>query len=173
MAVMSRSVFGSGARGYGVLSVVFAAGALGGGLLAARLVRPTLRIVVGAAAIAGVLELAGAVAPTLFAFAMCIAPIAVIAVLFDTTVLAIVQGAAIDTHRARVIALLSTVSMLGATAGGPMLGWFADALNGRAALALGGTVVLVAAGGVGLVAQRTAERRAGVRTTVAMSFSGR
>lgn len=162
MAAMSRSVFGTGARGYGQLSAVFAAGAFCGGLAAAVVRRHTLRLVVLIAAAAGVLQLTSAVAPSFRSFALCIYPIAVTAVVFDTAALSVVQLAVDDTHRARSIAVLSTASMLGTTAGGPALGWLADHLGARASLGLGSMAVLAATLGVAAVAQRSRIREDGL-----------
>jgi MFS family permease len=161
MAAMSDAVFATGARGYGELSVVFAVGAFCGGLVAARMRKHTLLVVVAVAGAASALQLTSAFAPSFLAFATCIYPIAIAAVVFDTAALSVVQLAAPDGHRARVVALLGTVSMLGATAGGPTLGWMADRLGGRASLGLGALVVIAGTAVVTTVVQRARLREIG------------
>lgn len=142
MAAMSNSVFNAGAHGYGLLSVVFAAGALVGGLVAARVRGHRLRLVLTLAAAGSALQLASAFMPTLGSFALAIFPIAIFAVLFDTVTSCVVQLAAGHAYRGRAIAVLGTVSMLGMTIGGPSLGWIADSFGGRASLQCGATIVL-------------------------------
>jgi predicted MFS family arabinose efflux permease len=143
MAAMSNSVFGAGSHGYGELSVVFAIGALCGGLVAARVRHHSLRVVVLVAVAASSLQIASAFTPSFPAFAAAMFPVAIAAVVFDTAALATVQLAAGDAQRGRVIALFTTMAMLGATAGAPTLGWLADHYGARASLAAGGLVVLL------------------------------
>jgi MFS family permease len=121
----------------------------------------TLLVVVAVAGAASALQLTSAFAPSFLAFATCIYPIAIAAVVFDTAALSVVQLAAPDGHRARVVALLGTVSMLGATAGGPTLGWMADRLGGRASLGLGALVVIAGTAVVTTVVQRARLREIG------------
>lgn len=149
MAAMSNSVFNAGARGYGLLSVVFAMGALAGGVVAARVRGHRLRLVLLVAAAGSALQFAGAFMPTLASFAFVIFPIAVVAVVFDTVTSCVVQLAAGDAYRGRAIAVLGTVSMLGMTVGGPALGWMADRFGGRVSLECGAAIVLA---GIAIVA---------------------
>lgn len=157
MAAMAKTTYGAGAGGYGTLSVVFAVGALVGGVVAARMREHRLRLVVGAAVAGSVLQLAGGLMPSFASFAVVIFQIAVVAVVFDTITSCVVQRAAGDEYRGRAIAALGTVSMLGMTIGGPSLGWLADNLGARASLECGAVVVLAGTAIVALVHQaRTA-----------------
>ncbi len=141
MAAMSQSVFRSGARGYAECSLVFAVGAVCGGLLAARLRLARVRGVVLVALAGSALEFVAGVAPSLAAFASVVLPIAAAAVMFDTAALCVVQLAAGDALRGRALAILGTTSMIGATLGAPTLGWTADHAGARASLELGSVVV--------------------------------
>src|SRR5262245_32153274 len=67
-ALMSRTVFHTGAGAFGLASAVFAGGALGGSLLAARRSRPTLRLLLGTALAFGVLAILTGVMPDYPAF---------------------------------------------------------------------------------------------------------
>jgi MFS family permease len=149
MATMSVSVFHRGAGGYGLLSTVFAAGALAGALVAARLPRLGLRILVGAALAAGALELVAAVMPGLGSFAACILPIAIAAVLIDTAFGVVVALGVDHTIRGRALALLAVTSTGGAAIGGPLLGWSAQHLGARLTLGGAGAISLGAALAVG------------------------
>jgi MFS family permease len=154
MAAMSESVFHTGARGYGALSVVFAVGALVGGLVAARCSRYAVSIVVSVALTASALQFVSAAVPSFTTFAAVLFPIAIAAVVFDSIALATVQIAAGDAHRGRVVALFASAVMLGTTVGAPLLGWLADTQGGRTSLAVGGVVVFGAATVVGITHER-------------------
>jgi MFS family permease len=80
-------------------------------------------------------------------------------VLYLTATTAIVQVEAKPEMHGRVLAL-QTVIIGGATLiGGPVLGWLADTMGGRAPIVLGGIVCLVA-GAFGYVAARHYVHRA-------------
>jgi MFS family permease len=170
MAAMAKSTYNAGAGGYGMLSVVFAAGALVGGVVAARVRNHRLQLVVGAAVVGSVLQLAGALMPTFASFAVAIFQIAVVAVVFDTVTSCVVQRAAGDAFRGRAIAVLGTVSMLGVTVGGPTLGWLADHFGPRSSLEYGAALVLV---GTAVVATVHLARSGAARARVVELWSAR
>jgi MFS family permease len=154
MAAMSSAVFHRGAAGYGMASTVFAIGAFAGALLAARLPRLGLRLLFTTACIAGVLEMLAASTPGIDAFAACILPIAITAVVIDTTV-GVVVALHVDAGvRGRALALLAVTSTAGTTVGGPMLGWSAQHLGARASLLAGGAVCVVATVAIGVAVAR-------------------
>ena len=62
-ALMSRGVFHTGAGAFGLASTVFAVGALGGALLAARRARPGMRLLLGTALAFGLLEVVSGLMP--------------------------------------------------------------------------------------------------------------
>ncbi|WP_449066596.1 MFS transporter, partial [Planomonospora algeriensis] len=86
MAAMSNGPLGAGAAGYGVLSVVFAVGAVVGGLYAASRPQLTFPILFAAAALTSVGQALSGVMPGLLSFAVVLLPIAAGAVVLDTTV---------------------------------------------------------------------------------------
>src|SRR3954468_6191498 len=149
MASMSSDVFGSGAAGYATLSSVFAVGALLGGVVAARCRRQDLKTMLGVAIVTGLGQMFASVMPTFVSFASCIAGLAVGAVVFDTAASTLIQQTAGTARRGRLVAVLTVVSMAGATAGAPILGWLSDDLDPRAALQIGGAVRVAGAGGGG------------------------
>jgi MFS family permease len=149
MATMSMSVLHRGASGYGTLSTVFAVGAFAGALVAARLTRVGMRVLIAAAAAAGALELMAATMPDLGTFAACILPIAVVAVLFDTALGVVVALGVDHAIRGRALALLAMTSTGGAAIGGPLLGWSVQHLGTRLTLGAAGVTSLVAALAIG------------------------
>jgi MFS family permease len=170
MAAMAKTTYNAGAGGYGTLSVVFAVGALVGGVVAARVRHHRLQLVVGAAVAGSLLQLAGAFMPTFASFAVTIFQIAIVAVVFDTITSCVVQHAAGDAFRGRAIAALGTVSMLGVTIGGPTLGWLADHFGPRASLQYGASLVLL---GTAVVASVHLARGASVRARVVELWTAR
>lgn len=144
MAAMSAGPLGGGARGYGLLSAVFAVGTVLGALLAAGRGRFTYRLLVGAGLLASALQLLAGLAPDLTFFAALLVPIAAAAVVVDTTVSARVQLDTREDMRGRVLSAMSIVSAVSGMAGAPLLGWLSEALGARTALVLAGTAGLFA-----------------------------
>jgi MFS family permease len=155
MAAMSDAVFRRGAGGYGLLSTVFAIGAFAGAVVAARVPRLGLRMLIGAGITAGALEIAAATMPSLGSFAACILPIALVAVLIDTAFSVVVALGVDEVVRGRALALLGVTSTAGATISGPLLGWSAEHLGGRVTLAAAGAISLAFALTVGAVLARS------------------
>lgn len=130
---------------YTVLYAVFGLGSVVSGLLVAHrgLVR-LVHIIVGAFALGVAMILLGAV-PGVILAVPAVFLVGVTSVVYMTATTAMVQIEAIPEMRGRVLSL-QTVLMLGTTpVGGPLLGWLADAVGGRAPLFLGGGVALLAA----------------------------
>jgi MFS family permease len=145
MAAMTDGPLGTGADGYGLASTVFAAGALGGALLAARLRSLSARVLVVAAAVAATAQAASGLAPEMSSYLLVLVPAALAAVVIDSAISSILQLEAADVVRGRVLSLLSIVSMSGAALGGPLLGGLAEAFGPRASLVGAGTVAGTAA----------------------------
>jgi MFS family permease len=154
MAAMSDGPLHAGARGYGLLSTVFAIGTVLGALAAAR--RPHLgyRLLIGTGLITSVLQLACGVFGGLWTFAGILLPIAAGAVIIDTTVSTRVQ---LDTDidmRGRVLAALGVSGSVAGSLGAPALGWLCGVLGPRHTLVLAGTLTVVASALAGLALAR-------------------
>ncbi|WP_063746725.1 MFS transporter [Catenuloplanes japonicus] len=145
MAAMVAGPLGGGAGGYGIVSTVFAAGAVLGGLLVAGTGRAGYRVLAGAAALISTLQLLSAAAPGLLTFALLILPIAAGAVVFDTVVGTRVMLDTREDMRGRVLASLALVSSLAGIVGAPTLGRLADTIGARGALAVAGVITTAAA----------------------------
>lgn len=128
-----------------VLYSIFSVGAVAGALLAAQ--RGAVRtghVVVGAAALGAAL-LALSLAPGIRS-ALAIAFLAGLAsILYMTSTTAIVQTESRRDMHGRVLALQSVLVAGTSLIGGPMTGWLADRLGGRAPLVMGGIACLLAA----------------------------
>lgn len=164
MAAMAEGPLHTGPAGYGLFSTAFALGALGGALLATRLRPRTLPVLLGAGALAGLLQAVSGAAPTPVAFLAVMVPVAGCAVVLDTAVQARVHLRSAGELRGRVLAVHGIVGAAAGAAGGPLLGWAADTLGPRIALLLGGTVAVLACALAAVAFARL--RRAPVRTLV-------
>jgi MFS family permease len=154
MAAMSDGPLHAGARGYGLLSTVFAIGTVLGALAAARRARLGYRILVGTGLVTSVLQLAGGVFGGLWTFAGVLLPIAAGAVIIDTTVSTRVQLDTRPEMRGRVLAALSVTGSLAGSLGAPVLGWLSGALGPRHTLVLAGTVTVLASAVAGIALAR-------------------
>jgi MFS family permease len=149
-----------------VLYSVLSAGAVVSALVVAHRSLVRMRhIIIGAVAL-GVTMLLLAAVPGVGAAVPVVFLVGMASILYLTSTTAIVQVEGKAEMHGRVLAL-QTVLVAGTTPiGGPLLGWLADTLGGRAPLVLGGVVSLVAAA-FGFVANRRyiPRRRDGVAPT--------
>ncbi|GGL13778.1 MFS transporter [Sphaerisporangium melleum] len=164
MAAMSAGPLGSGASGYGLLSTVFAVGTVLGGVAVASRNRLSVRLLLGAAMLASVTQMASGLMPGLTSFAALMLPIAAGAVVLDTAVAARAQLGSPDHMRGRVIAVLGVVSAASGAVGGPLLGLMSDTLGPRTTLQLAGLATVMAT----VLAAAAFARLAGVRSAAAV-----
>jgi MFS family permease len=154
MAAMSAGPLGGGAAGYGILSAAFAAGTVLGGLVAASRTELGLRTLIGMGVVTSVLQIAGGLAPSVAALAGIVVPVALGAVLIDTTVGTRIQ---LDTDwslRGRVLGVAAAVSGASGALGAPVLGALSQAVGPRATLVAAGLVTLAASAIAGVVIAR-------------------
>jgi MFS family permease len=144
-ALMSRSVFHTGAGAFGLASAVFAAGALAGALLAARRGRPTLRLLLATAFAFGVLEILTALTPDYPAFLIALVPTGLAMIIFTTAANSSTQLGTTSDMRGRVMGLYMLVFLGGTPLGAPLVGWMAEAYGTRMSLIAGGVISAAAA----------------------------
>ncbi|WP_229067592.1 MFS transporter [Actinoplanes sp. DH11] len=152
MAAMVSGPLGGSSSSYGLLSTVFAVGAVAGGLLLAGSGKSTLRVLLGTGFLISALQFASGLAPNVLGFAALILPIAAGAVIFDTVVSTRIQLDTAEEMRGRVLATVGIVSSLSGIVGAPAIGWMCDTLGARGALLVAGTITTAAAiaGGMAL-----------------------
>jgi MFS family permease len=143
-ALMATHVFHRGAGSFGLLSSIMAVGSLSGALFAARRPRPTLRLVAGAAAVFGVLEVVAGFMPTYLAFALLLIPIGVSALTVMTAANATMQLSVEPQFRGRVMAWYMAVFLGGTPFGAPLIGWIGEAFGARWTLFVGGALSALA-----------------------------
>jgi MFS family permease len=153
-ALMSRGVFHTGAAAFGLASTAYAAGALGGALLAARRRRPSVRLQVAVALAFGILETASGLMPAYWAFLLLLLPTGLSVVLYTTAANSATQLGTDPQMRGRVMGVYMLVFLGGAPIGAPLIGWIAEQFGPRMSLISGGLVSAIAAIVAGIVLSR-------------------
>ncbi|WP_308250411.1 MFS transporter [Sphaerisporangium fuscum] len=147
IALMSKQVFGQDASSFGVASSVFAIGALGGALLAARRARPTPRLLIGGGICFGLAQIAAGLAPAYPVFLLLLVPAGMAMITTNTAANSSVQLAASPEMRGRVMGIYVLVFTGGAPIGAPLIGWVGEMAGPRLGVVICGVMCLV---GVGL-----------------------
>ena len=143
-ALMSRTVFHTGASAFGLASAVFAVGALGGALLAARRSRPTLRLLLATSFAFSVLEIATGFVPDYLTFLVVLIPTGLTLLMFSTAANSSTQLNAGPDMRGRVMGLYMLVFLGGTPLGSPLAGWVAETYGARMAMIAGGVISVAA-----------------------------
>jgi MFS family permease len=159
-ALMSRVVFGTGAGAFGLASTMFAVGALGGALLAARRTRPGMRLLLTTSLVFGVLEVATGLMPTFWSFLAMLVPTGLALLTFTTAANSTTQLGTTPAVRGRVMGLYMLVFLGGAPLGSPLVGWVAEQFGARMSLIAGGMISALAAAVVALLLARARRRPA-------------
>ncbi len=144
-ALMSRGVFHTGAGAFGLASTMFAVGALGGALLAARRARPGMRLLLTTALVFGALEVVTGLMPTFWSFLAMLVPTGLALLTFTTTANSATQLGTTPAVRGRVMGLYMLVFLGGAPLGSPLVGWAAEQFGARMSLIAGGMISALAA----------------------------
>jgi len=141
LALVTKESFGLGAGAYGLLTSMFALGALLGALLSARRSGPPRqRTLFTAVLVFGLLEVLVGLAPTYALMAVLLVPTGVAVLTFTTTANAIVQLGSAAQMRGRVMALYILVFMGGTPVGAPLIGALSEVAGPRSGLLVGGGV---------------------------------
>ncbi|MFI6347904.1 MFS transporter [Streptomyces sp. NPDC050560] len=159
LSAYADDIFHGGVGMYGLFNTLMAVGSLIGALLAARRRSTRLRILAGAAALFGVLEIVAAWSPVTWLFALLIVPVGIVGMTSNVTANSTVQMGSDPEMRGRVMSLYMMVFTGGTPLGGPLFGWLADSFGVRLSFTIGGLVCALAAIGVGLLLVRAANLR--------------
>ena len=144
LPALVTGTFHDGATALGWITAAMGAGAVVGGLVTAGRRATGTRVVAVAAGAFGAATLLLAVMPTVYTAAAALLLVGAASIWFLSTGNATLQMTAEPQMRGRVMALWA-VAFLGTTpVGGPLVGWVAQEVGPRWALALGGVAALVA-----------------------------
>ena len=146
ISTMSVTVYHVGAGQFGLLTSAMALGSVGGALMSARRGRPSITLLIGAAAIFGVGYGLASAAPNYVLFALALVLVGLSVQTFTTSTNALVQMTTAPDMRGRVIAILLALTLGGTPIGAPIVGWVADQFGARLALCVGASSGFVAAG---------------------------
>jgi len=158
-ALMSRQVFHTGAGAFGLASAVFAAGALGGALLAARRGRPTMPLLLVTSLAFGAFEILGGLMPTFWSFLVVLAPTGLALLTLTTAANSATQLRTSAAMRGRVMGIYMLVFLGGTPLGSPLAGWLAEQFGPRMSTIFGGAVSVLAT----VIVAAMLVRRRGVR----------
>jgi MFS family permease len=159
LTAMARSAFHGGASTYGLFNIVLGLGSAAGAVLAASGARPRTRMILGAAAVFGLLQAAAALAPGVVVFLVLLAAMGFVNLVCQALANSSVQLAVDPQLRGRVMGLYMLVFIGGTPVGAPIVGAVTSHYGPRAGMLLCG-VVPVAAALVAAAALSARRRRA-------------
>jgi MFS family permease len=163
LAAYAKSVFNSGADGYGLLSAVVAVGSLAGALVSTRLPRPRLRTLIRlGAALAALYVLASAV-PGHAAYLLVLVGVGAATLLLFTSANSAVQLATDDAIRGRVMGVYLLVFIGSGAVGGPIVGSIDQHLGPRVGMLLAGLIPALATALIAVKLARDSGLRVGLR----------
>lgn len=142
---MTVHVFTGNSQQFGILMSIMAVGSIIGAMITANRESPNIRFISFSAIGFGVIALIASVIPNFWLFAASLCLIGMTTQLFTTSVHSLIQLCAQKYIRGRVIAILLATSVGGSAIGGPLVGWTADLLGARWAIACGGIIALLTA----------------------------
>lgn len=143
MAALTKDAADTAAT-YGLMSSLFAVGALGGALIGSALPKVRMPVMLAAAGAAACVQALSGLTPHLRLVFVALVLIAIGAVITDTGITTVMQSGSSPMMRGRVVAAHGMVSALAGGIGAPLVGWMSEHLGVRVALGLNGTAVLVA-----------------------------
>ncbi|MFI9558516.1 MFS transporter [Nonomuraea endophytica] len=159
IALMAREVFSAGASSFGLASSMFAVGALGGGLLAARRAKPSRKVLLTGAISFGLFLVAVGVAPVYPVYLALLVPAGIALITVNTAANASVQLATSPEMRGRVMGIYLLVFTGGAPLGAPLVGLLSEFGGPRAGVMLSGALVLAGTGMALLMTRMIGARR--------------
>ena len=140
LAAYARTVFHSGPSGYGLLSSIVAVGSLSGVLISARRSRTRMRGLAGMCLVLAALEILVGTAPNEWSFCLLLGAVGGATLLLLTSANSMVQIAAHDAVRGRVMSVYPLVFIGSGALGGPLLGGIDQHLGPQVGMLLAGAV---------------------------------
>ncbi|MFJ5558557.1 MFS transporter [Streptomyces sp. NPDC093250] len=156
LAVLVTGPLAGGAGAFGTVSTVLAVGGILGAVLAARLRRPSVRLVGALAATGALLQVVAGMSPSLAVLLVLVLPMAVVESVSDTAGTAVLQTDPPAHLRGRVLGVWGSLGTVWGLGGPPALGLLMELAGPRGALITGGLIIAgsIAAGHL-LHTQRT------------------
>lgn len=143
LPLLAKQTFEGGAATLGFLGAALGVGMFAGSITSAAFGRPTRRVLLTAGFAVGSLTLLVAAAPTLWLAALLMIPLGAASMGFLATMNTTLQLNSSDAMRGRVMALYFVLFLGTTPIGAPIIGWVAETITPRAALAVGGITTLL------------------------------
>jgi MFS family permease len=159
-STMAVKVYHAGARGFGLLSSIMAAGALSGSLAAAARRRIGFGTLLGGAGVFGLGCALAALAPGYWLFAAALAVTGAAVLTFANATNGLMQLTTEPSMRGRVMALRIGIALGCTPIGAPIVGWVADAFGPRWALGVGAASGIAAAAAAAVFLTRSSRLKA-------------
>lgn len=143
LPLLAKQTFEGGATTLGFLGAALGVGMFAGSIMSAAFGRPTRRVLLTAGFTLGSLTLLVAAAPSLWLAALLMIPLGAASMGFLATMNTALQLNSSDAMRGRVMALYFVLFLGTTPIGAPIIGWVAETITPRAALAVGGIATLL------------------------------
>jgi MFS family permease len=143
LPLLAKETFSGGAATLGFIGAALGVGMFVGSLMSAAFGRPTRSLLLGAGFALGSLTMLVAIAPTLWLAALLMVPLGAASMGFLATMNTTLQLNSSDAMRGRVMALYFVLFLGTTPIGAPIIGWVAETITPRAALAVGGIATLL------------------------------
>ena len=150
LTAMATGTFGGGAGTYAVFNVMLAIGSIAGALLAGSRPHTRLRLIVLAAAVFGLCQVAAALAPSLSVFLVLLVAMGLANLAFQAMANSSVQLWSDPRLRGRIMGLYMLVFTGGTPIGAPIIGAITNHLGARTGMTVCGAIPALAASGLAL-----------------------
>lgn len=148
LTAMATGTFGGGAGTYALFNVMLAIGSVAGALLAGSRPHTRLRLIVLAAAVFGLCQVAAAVAPSMSVFLVLLVAMGLANLAFQAMANSSVQLWSDPQMRGRIMGLYMLVFAGGTPLGAPIIGAVTSHLGARTGMTVCGAIPALAAAGL-------------------------
>jgi len=144
LPLLAKETFAGDATTLGLLGAALGIGMFGGSMASAIVGHPTRKVLLAAGFTLGGMTLLVAAAPELWIAMLLMVPLGAASMAFLATMNTTLQLSSSDSMRGRVMAMYFVLFLGSTPIGAPIIGWIAESLSPRAALAVGGLASLAA-----------------------------
>ncbi|MER7398943.1 MFS transporter [Streptomyces sp. NPDC000151] len=146
LAVLVTGPLSAGAGAFGTVSSVLAAGGIVGAILAARLRKPSVKLVGALAAAGALLQVVAGLSPSLIFLLVLVLPMSVVESVSDTAGTTVLQTDPPANMRGRVLGVWRSLSTGWGLVAPPLLGLLMEQVGARGALVAGGLIIAAVTG---------------------------
>ena len=146
LPILARYALESGSEGFGLLNVAMGLGSVAGGIVLAVRVRPSVRLVIGAAGVYALLIMTLAVSPNMTVAMGQLLGIGVLSIVYSASSNTLLQVEAREEYRGRVLALFVLLWAGTTPIGSAFTGLMSDLWGIRVALLVDGAICIVGLG---------------------------